>query len=67
MVDFVSGVIVHKSNITILAGRHIMPVNLTGSSGHRAIHFSNLVKVADSDYDVKKKLTNERPVYTVID
>ena len=26
-----------------------------------------LVKVADSDYDVKKKLTIERPVYTVID
>ena len=25
-----------------------------------------LVKVADSDYDVKK-LTNERPVYTVTD
>ena len=26
----------------------------------------NLVKVSDSDYDVKK-LANERPVYTVID
>ena len=29
--------------------------------------YSNLVKVSDSDYDVKKKLTNERPVYAVID
>ena len=26
----------------------------------------NLVKVSDSDYDVKK-IANERPVYTVID
>ena len=25
------------------------------------------VKVSDSDYDVNKKLANERPVYTVID
>ena len=30
------------------------------------IKFQNLVKVSDSDYDVKK-LANERPVYTVID